>query len=127
MNKYIAILLLAFSGSATAADYNCIVNKKLTSGKTYTAQEIAKWQFAVKIEERGNKAFVSRCSYSSIENKITCDQYEVDKIVFDEHVKIIKFYYFRGQFDVQVFADLSFIENNGRGGISFGNCKIVSP
>ncbi len=41
--------------------------------------------------------------------------------------RIKKFYVFRSQFDVQVYPDLSFIENNGRGGIAFGTCSVVAP
>ena len=126
MNKYIAILLLAFAGSATAVDYNCIVNKKLTSEKTYTAQEIAKGQFSIKIEERGNKVFVSRCFYRSIVKKVLCHQYEADKVVFDENTKIKKIHYSRVG-EVEIFADLSFSDYFGRGHASYGNCKIVSP
>jgi len=36
---------------------------------------------------------------------------------------IAKYYYFDGQFDVQIFPNLSFIENNGRGDIAFGKCR----
>jgi len=126
MKKCITILLLAFSGAATAVDYNCIVNKKLTAYKTYTAQEIAKGQFSIKIEERGDKVFVSNCFYRSIVKKVLCHQYEADKVVFDENTKIKKIYFLR-VYEVQIFADLSFSDYWGRGEASYGNCKIVSP
>ena len=58
---------------------------------------------------------------------MTCDRYPMDKVVLDENVKIKKYYLFRSQFDVQLFADLLFIENNGRGGIAFGRCRVVAP
>jgi len=32
----------------------------------------------------------------------------VEKVVFDENVKIKKYYIFRSQFDVQIFSNLSF-------------------
>lgn len=31
------------------------------------------------------------------------------------------------QFDVQIFPGPVFVENNGRGGIAFGRCRVVSP
>ena len=36
---------------------------------------------------------------------------------------IAKYYYFDGQFGVQIFSGLSFIENKGRGDIAFGKCR----
>ena len=66
------------------------------------------------------------CSFSPSVHEVTCDRYEVDKIVFDEKVNIRKYYAFRSQFDVQVFSDLHFVENNGRGGIAFGKCNLVT-
>lgn len=81
----------------------------------------------MKVEESGGGAFVSRCSFSPSANKVTCDRYQVDKVVFDENAKIKKYYVFRSQFDVQLFSDLSFIENNGRGDIAYGKCRVVAP
>lgn len=123
------VILLAFCmpGFATAAEYDCKVGKKLESEATYTSHQIEQGQFSVKIEESGGGAFVSRCSFAPSANKITCDRYQVDKIVFDEKVKIKKYHVFRSQFDVQLFPDLSFVENNGRGGIAYGKCRVVAP
>lgn len=69
--------------------------------------------------------FVERCSYIESQNKVTCDKYLVDRVEVDQYIGVRKFYYFKGQFDVQLFDDLSFIENNGRKGIAYGQCKGV--
>ena len=53
----------------------------------------------------------------------TCDTYEVDRVETDRFTGIAKYYYFRGQFDLQVFPDGAFVENNGRGLVSFGHCR----
>jgi hypothetical protein len=34
------------------------------------------------------------------------------------------YYLVRGQFDIQVFNDLSFVENNGRWGVAWGRCAV---
>ena len=122
-----ALLFLIVGATAEAADYRCVVEAKFGRDRVYSPSEIQKGQFSVLIEERGGSAFLSRFSFAYSSQKITCDRYEVDKVVLDENVKIKKFYVFRSQFDVQVFSDLFFIENNGRGGIAFGNCEIVAP
>lgn len=62
-----------------------------------------------------------------IKNEITCDRYPVDRVDIDPHVKIKKMYVFRSQFNVQIFPDLSFIEDMGRGIISFGTCELTAP
>lgn len=75
---------------------------------------------------------ISRCSYSVIEGKRTCDVYNVEyKHTTTFHSnggKIYKFYYFIGQMDIQIFINIlgegTYIENNGRGTIHRGNCKI---
>ena len=41
----------------------------------------------------------------------------------DENVGHTKYCNFRGQFDVQVFSSMEFLENNGRGGLSSGKCE----
>ncbi|WP_281970147.1 MULTISPECIES: hypothetical protein [unclassified Polynucleobacter] len=60
---------------------------------------------------------------SSYECKVTCDRYSVDRVEVDKFVGIKKFYFFKGQFDVQLFPDMNFVENNGRGGVSYGKCE----
>ena len=123
---FIGVVLVVIS-PAQAADYRCNVESKLSRGHVYSQSELQKWRSSVLIEERGGSAFLSRCSTTYYSQEVTCDRYEVDKIVFDETAKIKKFYVFRSHFDVQVFSDLSFIENNGRGDIAFGTCSVVAP
>jgi hypothetical protein len=121
------VLALCVPSFTAAAEFDCNVGKKLDSETTYTASQIRNSQFSVKIEETGSGAVVSRCSYSASANRVTCDRYQVDRVVFDETAKIKKYYVFRSQFDVQLFSDLSFVENNGRGGIAYGRCRVVAP
>lgn len=123
----IILFFLCVPDFAAAAEYDCRVEKKFDSENTYTTNQIEKGQFSVKIEDSGGGTFVSRCSFSSSANKVTCDRYQVDKVVFDKKVRIKKFYVFGSQFDVQLFADLSFVENNGRGGIAYGKCRVIAP
>lgn len=73
------------------------------------------------------KPKVERCSFSPSQNRNTCDTYEVDRVEHDSNVNIKKLYVFRSQFDVQIFKDMSYIENNGRGGFQVGKCKLVAP
>ncbi|MDX2274219.1 MAG: hypothetical protein NW206_02115 [Hyphomonadaceae bacterium] len=105
------------------ATYDCPVTRKTDSdGRIYSSEELARWQFAVRVIE-GPTTIIQRCSFSSIAVRVTCDSYTSDRIERDASVGVQKFYYFRGQYDVQIFSDGTFIENNGRGGIAFGRCE----
>jgi len=132
-----------------ALEYYCPASQKFQSGKIHTKEEIEKWKFAVKLEESRGEAFISRCSFSYGEKKVTCDRYKVDKIIESQRIKfkelspnknefpfnieiegfeiIKKYYYFRGQYDFQLFPNMFSVENNGRGGIQYGKCEVVSP
>ncbi len=113
--------------SAFAVEYFCTVNKKYDSEYIYSKEQILKGKYSLKIKESNGKAFVARCSDSIIEKKFTCDWYKIDRIEFTKNVNIKKYYYFSGQFDFQLFSNLAFVENNGRGGIAYGKCELVSP
>jgi len=125
MNKIILALLISlFSTSLLAKSYSCIVTLKLDSENVYTQEMMDKYKYEVKINDNESTAILSRCSFESSANAVTCDEYNVDKIERDSNVGISKYYYFRGQFDVQLFSNLTFVENNGRGSIAFGKCIL---
>lgn len=126
LDLYLWILLLV-SASSYAAEYACKVESKFNSEHQYTSQEIEKYKFSTRLEDLGSKAFISRCSFVQIAAKVMCDRYEVDKVEFDQTARIKKFYVFSGQFDFQLFHNLLFVENNGRGTIAYGKCEMVFP
>ena len=125
--KLIISLFLFLPTIVQAVEYGCKVTKKLDSEREYTAQQLSKSQFSVLIEEIRDSSFLSRCSFVSSEGKVTCDRYKVDRVSFDKYVNIKKYYVFDSHFDVQLFSNLTFIENNGRGDIAYGKCRITSP
>lgn len=122
-----ALIVAAISLPALAEEYSCEVTRKLDREREYTAEQIAKFQYSNRVEESNDGSFVSRCSFAQRAGKVTCDRYKIDRVAFDENVRIKKFYVFLSQFDFQLFPDLSFVENNGRGGVSYGKCTLVSP
>ena len=113
--------------AATAVEYHCSVTRKFNSEIQHSSEHLDRYKPSEKIEDNGETAALSRCSFAPSEGRVTCDRYEVDKVVFDSNVKIKKYYYFHGQFDVQLYPSLSFVENNGRGDIAYGECRVVSP
>jgi hypothetical protein len=124
----ISVTLLFAAKGASSTELYCRVTDKYDFEKIYSEAEIEEWKFSAQIEDHGNKAFVSRCSHTTSQGKVTCDRYEVDRIEYDENFNIKKYYIFNSQYNIQIFYEnLLFIEDNGRGGISFGNCIVVSP
>ncbi len=121
-----ALMLLATTG-ASAAEYRCPVQAKRSLERAYTPDDIAKWKYEVQVTDVGETAWLRRCSISISQDAFTCDEYETDHIAFDKNVGIKKYYVLSSQFDVQIFSDLTFIENNGRGDFAWGRCNIVSP
>lgn len=126
MKRSLFSVLMAFgtSAQAEAVIYDCRVERKLDRERVYAAQDLEKYRPRVLIELIDSNSYVSRCSISVINGGVeTCDRYKADHVAFDANVDVSKFYVFESQFNVQVFSDGYFIEDNGRGTISFGTCK----
>ncbi|MBU3606866.1 hypothetical protein [Polynucleobacter nymphae] len=122
MKNIIFSSMLFASGFAYSASYDCTVTKKQDFDSNYSAVQIEKLKFSVKIHDIAQPK-VERCSFQPSANRVTCDSYDIDRVEVDKYVSIKKFYVFKSQFDVQLFPDMTFLENNGRGGIAFGICK----
>ena len=122
MKKLITLVVIMISTNVYSISYQCDVTRKLDSSVVYPSSQIQKYQYSVVINDDKDPSF-ERCSYVDSQNKITCDKYKVDRVETDKYVGIKKFYHFSSQFDVQLYPDLKFVENNGRGGISYGECK----
>jgi len=136
MKKIIFILgFLLVAGNTQAVEYNCIATMATDSSGEWSKEIIKKWTPSIKVKHyhRASKlpSTISRCSYSQIEGKITCDTYPIDhyetSLVANGLMFIDKFYYYRGQVDVQIFLKTGekssdYIENNGRGTVYRGKC-----
>lgn len=121
MKKYL-ILLAFYPCLVYSFSYDCKVTRKIGPENIVSNTELRKWKFSIKIHDTLNPE-LERCSFDTGKDRVTCDKYTVDRVETDKFVGIKKFYYFTGQFDVQLYPDMRFIENNGRGGISYGKCE----
>lgn len=124
----IAIVFSFFLREASSAELFCRVTDKYDFERIYSKAEIDQWKFSATIEENGDKALVSRCAQTAGEGKVACERYVVDRIEYDEKANIKKYYVFSSQYNIQIFFEnLLFVEDNGRGGVSYGNCIVISP
>ena len=126
-NLAVTLIVLLLPSISNAVEYYCDVEVKRDYDRVYSQADIQKWKWGVKIVDKSDNARISRCSFSSSADEVTCDDYMVDYIHSDPFTGIKKYYYFRGHFDVQMFTDFSFIENNGRGSIGRGKCRVMRP
>lgn len=101
----------------------CVVQRKVDVERTYSQADLDRFQFHVEIMLEGGALTLRRCSFAPSRGRTTCDDYPVDHVENDATSGIRKFYHYRGQFDVQVFPNGTFVENNGRGSIAFGSCE----
>ncbi|RAN38735.1 hypothetical protein [Hyphomonas sp. GM-8P] len=127
----LATLTLVLSGKHAQAEmWNCVVDRKIDSERVYTDSDIQKWQPRAALIVTDAGAIIARCGFSIASgNRETCDYYDADRIEQDPVVGVIKAYYFRGQMDLQIYPNQdgtggTFVENNGRGTISFGPCTV---
>ena len=124
--KYLIISAL-MTQSAYAATYECKVDKKYAADLSViqSKEEVEKSKFKITIKE-GAKVTLDRCSFAPSQNAVTCDTLEPDRVEFTntQFVKIKKFYVTKSQYDFQIFENLIFVENNGRGSIASGKCTI---
>jgi len=138
MKKLILSFVVAFASFASsAATYECNAewagylseiakNGLQVSDKQYLKQ----LQLMVRITD-GLKTKLERCSFVKSANEITCDAYEVDVEHNDKNTGMRKLYITPRQYDIQLITlkndRIIYIENNGRGGISTGECKKTRP
>jgi hypothetical protein len=127
MRLALCLVMLHVATTAAAAEYRCTVERKVNFEGEYTAAALEKGKFSNLVEETEEGTFVSRCSFSPSQGRVTCDRYKAERVEVDRNVKIKKIYFFRSQFNLQLFPDLKFIEDNGRADISFGRCQLTAP
>ena len=131
-NSGLAVLLFILTcQTANASALQCSVTSKISSAKKFSKELVRKGQVSLKIQEED---FLLKCTRSPATKKVACDKYKINHVEFINNSKdgveeakgskIKKFYNFEAQLDVQVFfPEMTFIENNGKGVISFGKCK----
>lgn len=120
---FVSSILLMHAIPAAANSTLCIVQRKIDvlNNEVYSSEQLQKLSFSLLLDENENA--VSRCSFQQSAGSVTCDKYNIDRTeIAAGFVDIKKYYYFAGQFDLQLFDGREFIENNGRGSIATGFC-----
>ena len=125
------LLSASLLGPAMAQDLRCHVDEKVGTPEgpfmSFPPENIKKLSYAVIIRDRGETGSeIGRCSYSTTAKGVICNFYAVDHIERDLTVGYVKYYHFEGQFDVQVFPTLRFLENSGRGELASGTCEPMN-
>ncbi len=122
--KVLLSLILLSAVNVHAATFICTPSYQSRMGKLIATSEsdfVKKHKPYTKIVE-GSTVIIQRCSTPYVQNSSQCDSYEADRVEYDSNVQIRKYYVFKPQYDIQIFSDMSFIDNNGRGGFLVGTC-----
>ena len=126
MKKTIFISLMCVISNAFSAVYVCTPSFQSVMGKPAVNTDfVIKSKPYTKVIENNGAFKIQRCSIPFLQDIHTCDNYDADRVERDTNVKIQKFYVFRAQYDIQIFSDLSYIDNNGRGGLLIGKCNVI--
>jgi len=123
----VVFIFILFPWDCFAVQYNCSTVRKTNGNHLFSGEEIVNEKYSVFLEETNNSAIIYKCLFPPSKKEKKCDLIKVDKIHHDFENKLKKYYYFKGHYDFQLFGDLVFIENNGRGEIRYGKCVVISP
>ena len=125
MKNFICVLFMSAITNSFANTYVCTPSFQSFMGKPVANTDfVVKHKPFTKVIELSGSLKIQRCSIPYTQETHTCDTYDVDKFEKDTNVQIQKYYVFKSQYDIQIFSDLSYIDNNGRGGLLIGKCKI---
>ena len=130
MKKLVIFFYLSVVLEAFATTYVCTANFQSYMGiPTTDGDFVKKHKPFTKVVDTGTAFRIERCSISFITNLHNCDSYEADRYEIDinpvSNLKIKKFYVFSDQYDIQIFSNLSYIDNNGRGALLIGKCVVL--
>ena len=118
MNYIFMIFMFFVSSNVFGETIEC-----KTKFQSYMGKEITDDYF-IKNHKPSIKIFdedlIERCHISNLQKERICETFSIDRVEKENDIK--KFYVFNFQYDIQIFPDLSFMANNGRGGIEIGEC-----
>ena len=120
-------MLLFTPWSSQPVQFRCDATQKIDPDGLWDAERLRQGQWHIMLDDFGEGASISRCSFAPSQGRITCDEYVVDRIEVDPNIGAKKYYVFASQYDLQVFAGLTFVENNGRESVMFGQCRVTAP
>lgn len=125
--RFLLAPLLLLSPPDHLVEFRCDATTKFDFEGQWDSARLSSGQWHVLVEDLGTKAWISRCSYAPSKRRVTCDRYSVDQIESDPFIKAKKYYVFNSQYDLQIFEDMKFVENNGRSAVTYGTCQTTAP
>lgn len=125
--RFLILAIFVFSiSSSNATSYKCEPEFQTVFGSRVENNDFLKVFKPYTFVHSEASGSVERCSRSYTQNQHVCETYKVDRFENDANVQVKKYYVFTSQYDIQIFKDLSYIDNNGRGGMLYGKCKIIN-
>jgi len=121
----LALSLLIVGGvvHAQAATYACRVTDVWSPLVIPEADYLERIRPTVRVEESLQGAVVTRCARDPAWKRVDCQRIEIDWVDVNAGAGSRKYYRFAEHYDLQIFFDRSFVENDGRGVVYHGQCE----
>ena len=118
-----AVLLPAAAAQATT--YECRVTAVWSPLTIPERSYLARTRPSLRLHDSDDGTDVLRCTRDPARKKRTCRTIPIDWMAEDPAHGSRKFYQFATHYDLQLFADRTFVENDGNGVILHGKCRIT--
>ena len=118
----LAVLTLA-GAPIHAATYECRVTDVWSPLVIPEADYLARHRPTVRVEEAAQGTVVTRCARDPAWKRMECQRIEIDWVDANAGDGSRKYYRFAIHYDLQIFFDRSFVENDGRGVVYHGQCE----
>jgi hypothetical protein len=124
----LAALLPALAAlPAQAATYECRITDVWSPLVIPEREYLRRTAPTLRLEDTPQGAVVTRCARAPGEREAKCERVEIDWVAVHAAAGSRKYYRFETHYDLQLFFDRSFVENDGRGVVYHGQCRELKP
>ena len=123
MLRALALAMVSYLAAAPQPTLRCEATQKIDPSGPWDHDRLREGQWHVLLDASTDPVIISRCSFAPSQGRVTCDDLTVDHVEEDLSIGVKKYYVFASQYDLQVFPNMSFVENNGRESVTFGTCR----
>jgi hypothetical protein len=122
----VALALVALAGAVVhAATWECRVTAVWSPLVLPERDYLARTAPTVRLEDDGTHAVVTRCAHHPGETGRRCERIGIDWVEQRAENASRKYYRFATHYDLQLFLDRTFVENDGLGTVYHGQCREV--
>jgi len=119
-------VLTTWGLAARAAEYDCRVTDVWSPLVVPEVEYLERVQPTLHLSDTDAGVFVTRCARDPARKETHCERIQIDWVTRDDARATRKFYRIDRQYDLQLFFDRTFVENDGNGTVYHGRCNAVA-